>query len=47
VASLADGPRPAGAHEVSWDARTLASGVYHVRLRAGDVVVARTVTLAR
>ncbi len=47
VATLADGPRPAGAHEVAWDGRALASGVYHVRLRAGDVVVARTLTLAR
>jgi hypothetical protein len=36
VACLVDGPRPAGMHEVVWDARGMASGVYYCRLDAGS-----------
>ncbi len=32
VAVLADGPHPAGAHSVAWDARGVAAGVYLCRL---------------
>lgn len=50
VAVLADGPRAAGEHLTYWDGRDLggarvASGVYHVRLVAGDDVEARKITL--
>ncbi len=35
VATLVDAERPAGYHEVEWDAARLASGVYLVRVEAG------------
>lgn len=52
VATLARGLRPAGAHEATWDGRdqdgrVLASGVYLVRLTAGDRAATRRVTLLR
>ncbi|QXD16905.1 T9SS type A sorting domain-containing protein [Rhodocaloribacter litoris] len=47
VATLADGDFPPGFHEVTWDARALASGVYLVRLEAGDFVQSRKLTLVR
>jgi len=37
VATLVEGERPAGMHEVTWDATGAAGGVYFVRLDAGDV----------
>ena len=36
VAKLIDGFQPAGSHQVTFDAKNLTSGVYFVRLEAGD-----------
>jgi len=36
VALLVDGAREAGAHNVTWDASGMASGLYFCRLQAGD-----------
>ncbi len=47
VAVLADGPVAAGKHTVLWDAGSLPSGVYLVRLTAGDAVQTQRLTLAR
>ncbi len=47
VAVLADGPAEAGAHEATFDASALPSGVYLVRLEAGSAVQVRTVTRLR
>lgn len=46
VARLAEGPHAAGEHRVAWGDR-LPSGVYVVRLRAGEHVQTRRVTLLR
>ena len=43
VAVLVDGFRPAGMHTAEWDASGMSSGVYFVRMAAGDY--ARTVKL--
>lgn len=47
VAVLADGPLPAGRQTLAFDAQNLAPGVYVVRLSAGTVRSALTLTLAR
>jgi C1A family cysteine protease len=52
LAVLVDGARPAGRHEVSWDARTgggqpLASGVYLARLEAAGTTSTRKLMLVR
>lgn len=47
VAVLVDGLVEAGTHEVSFDASTLASGVYLYRLQAGDFVQARQMVLVK
>jgi len=47
VAVLADGPQPAGASSWRWDAGGHPSGVYVVRLRAGDEVHTQRVTVVR
>jgi len=52
VAVLVDGPLPAGAHTVRWDGRDdggreAPSGIYLVRLTAGDRETTRKITLAR
>jgi hypothetical protein len=52
VRSLARGTRDAGEHRVAWDGRddagqAVASGVYFIRLRAGDERVIRKVALLR
>jgi hypothetical protein len=38
VSELAKGKFEAGNHKINFDARGLASGVYFVRLKAGDFV---------
>jgi hypothetical protein len=47
VALLCWGMEDAGRHETLFDGRALASGVYLVRLRAGDVVLTRRMLLLR
>ena len=47
VATLADGPRTAGAHGATFEAAGLPSGLYLVRLEAGPVVETRPIVLAR
>jgi hypothetical protein len=52
VAVLADGIFEGGSHAVTWagvdsDGRRAASGVYYLRVAAGDVAEARAVTLLR
>ena len=52
VATLVDQPMPAGAHEVRWDGRSasgraVASGVYLLRLQAGDRVATRRLTVVK
>lgn len=47
VTRLADAPHAAGAHAATLDARTLAPGVYALRLHAGEATVTRRLTLVR
>lgn len=47
VATPLDGERPAGEHTVTFDASGLAAGVYVYRLRAGDEVLQKRLTVAR
>lgn len=52
VATLLDGPMPAGRHAVVWRGqddrgRAMASGVYTYRVEAGDDCASRTMTLIR
>jgi photosystem II stability/assembly factor-like uncharacterized protein len=47
VATLVDGDRPAGYHEVRFDATGLASGVYPCRLQAGGLMQARRLLLLK
>ncbi|GAB5522067.1 MAG: hypothetical protein RhofKO_43180 [Rhodothermales bacterium] len=47
VAVVADGVYGAGQHEVVWEAGGLPSGVYVVRLRVGDQVQTRTLSLLK
>jgi hypothetical protein len=47
VAVLVDGMQAAGAYTVTFDASTLASGVYVYTLRAGDRVVTKKMLLMK
>jgi hypothetical protein len=47
VALLVDGVEEAGYHQVSFGAASLASGVYFYRIRAGDFVQTKRLTLLR
>ena len=47
VAVLADGVVSEGEHAVTWEAGSLPSGLYLVRLTAGNTVQTRRLTLAR
>ncbi len=47
VAVLADGNFPAGAHQVSWNATQMASGMYMYRLEMGTQIQVRKMTLAK
>ncbi len=47
VATLADGEKPAGRHEVSWQSAGLASGTYFVRLQAGSTAQTQMLRLVR
>jgi len=47
VATLVDEVKAPGSHEVKFDARGLASGVYLYRLKAGEFVQTRKLALLR
>ncbi|MCC5927099.1 MAG: T9SS type A sorting domain-containing protein [Bacteroidetes bacterium] len=47
VANLVSEVRPAGTHQVTFDASDLASGVYMYRIRAGNYIETRKLTLIR
>jgi hypothetical protein len=47
VASLVNGWRDGGAHEVTWDASDLASGVYVYRIQAGDFTATAKMVLTK
>lgn len=47
VATLIDGERPAGVHEVRFDAADLPSGVYLYRIQSGSFTQTRKMALAR
>jgi len=47
VATLVDGWRGAGYHEVTWNASTLASGLYFCRLRAGSFMDVKKMMLVK
>ncbi len=47
VAVLENGSRSAGTHTISFDASSLASGVYMYRLQAGNTVLTRKMTLIK
>lgn len=47
VATLVDGYREAGRHEVTWDAGNLASGIYFCRMDAGAFTAAQKMMLVK
>ena len=47
VAILLDGRKPAGYHEVVWDAKEMSSGLYVYRIQASDFVQTRKMILMR
>ena len=47
VATLMQGEKEAGYHEVKFDASGLSSGVYFYRLQAGDYVATKKLLLIR
>jgi len=47
VSTLVDGLKPAGVHQISFDARRLASGMYLYRLEAGDKVFIKKMILIK
>ena len=47
VATVLDGVRPAGTHEVGFDASSLPSGLYLYRMEAGGQAVSRSMTLIK
>lgn len=47
VETLVDGPVSAGQHEVGWDAKGVAAGVYFVQLRSGALLENRRLVVTR
>lgn len=47
VATLVEGKRPVGRHEVSWNAEHLASGVYFYKLQTKDFTHTKKMILIR
>jgi hypothetical protein len=47
VATVADGQMEAGSHKLEWDGSSLSSGVYFVRMKAGDATDTHRITVVR
>jgi hypothetical protein len=47
VATVADGQMEAGNHKLEWEGSSLSSGVYFVRMKAGDVTDTHKITVVR
>jgi photosystem II stability/assembly factor-like uncharacterized protein len=47
IATLFNGEKPAGKHEVKWNAGQLPSGVYFYRLQAGELISVRKLVLVQ
>jgi hypothetical protein len=47
VATLTEGTKPAGYHRMIWDAKGMPSGLYFVRLTAGEFVNTKKMTLVK
>ena len=47
VIALAEGVRPAGYHRVTWDAKGLSSGLYFLRIKAGEFAETRKMVLLK
>jgi hypothetical protein len=47
VATLVNGPKPAGEHVVSFNASSLPSGIYFYTLTAGDLKQTRKMVITR
>ncbi|REL38136.1 T9SS C-terminal target domain-containing protein [Rhodohalobacter sp. SW132] len=47
VAELVNGRQSAGSHQAEFDASKLSSGVYHYRLRAGEMMLSRQMVLVK
>jgi hypothetical protein len=47
VATLIEGMKPAGYHRLTWDAKSMPSGLYFMRLTAGEFVETRKMTLLK
>jgi hypothetical protein len=47
VATLSEGTKPAGYHRMIWDAKEMPSGLYFVRLKAGEFVETRKMVLLK
>ena len=47
VTTLVNEKKPAGAYEITWDAKGLASGVYYYRLVAGNFNSTRKLLLLK
>jgi hypothetical protein len=47
VATLVDGPVPAGTHTVRFDGSALSSGLYYYMLREGEIVQVKKMLILR
>jgi hypothetical protein len=47
VATLTEGTKPAGYHRLIWDAKSMPSGLYFMRLKAGEFTETRKMTLLK
>ncbi len=47
VETLIEGPQPAGAHSIVWDAEDVSSGIYFYRIQAGDFHESRSCLLLK
>ena len=47
VTTLVDGYRPAGWHQVSWEASVISSGIYFCRIQAGEFTAVKKMVLVK